>query len=110
MRLTPKLGMGVYSRVGLYTVRPTLGVGIYSRVGLYITSPTNLGDPKVCYLHGLVGCQQQVPWFDVFVHHPLRVQVLQTIYQLDKVPAANEGGIKEGRKDTPLDHTPPAIT
>ena len=41
---------------------------------------------KVCDLDLLTGGEEEITWFDILVHDPLAVNVLQPIDKLDKVP------------------------
>ena len=60
---------------------------------------------KVCDLNCVIRCKKKVAWLYVFVHYPLAMEVLQPIYQLDKVPVGEgggggrEGGREEERKE-----------
>ena len=51
---------------------------------------THLSNTKVRYLDSVICSEQQVPRLDVLVHHPVTVEVVQSLYQLNKVSGQRE--------------------
>ena len=52
---------------------------------------------KVCNFDNIVCSEEEVAWLDIFVHDAPPMEVLQPIYQLNKVTERREGG-RGGRR------------